>query len=272
MSSGTRPTVSPPCAGTASSDPMIVAIAGASGFVGRALTSHLLGGGHDVVALGRSMDALSTDALAIAVDVSDERAASEALAGVEVAYYLVHSMAAGSGFRQVDLRSGHRVRSSGGAGRRRPDHLSRRARGRSGFRPPGEPARGGGGPGRGRCGRSRAPGRGGAGLGQHLLRDAPLPDGAAAGHGLPPVGAHPNPAHRRRRPARLPRAVARGRPRYLRDRGCRRHDVPRTDLGVRPGPRVYAAARSSTSRGSRRISRRTGSISLRQSTAWSATR
>jgi uncharacterized protein YbjT (DUF2867 family) len=82
---------------------MIVAIAGASGFVGRALTAHLLDSGHDVVALGRSVDTLSTDALAIAVDVGDERAAAEALAGVEVAYYLVHSMAAGGGFREVDL-------------------------------------------------------------------------------------------------------------------------------------------------------------------------
>ncbi len=82
---------------------MIVAIAGASGFVGRALTAHLLGRGHDVVALGRSVDTLSTDVVAIAVDVGNERATAEALEGVEVAYYLVHSMAAGGGFREVDL-------------------------------------------------------------------------------------------------------------------------------------------------------------------------
>ena len=84
--------------------PMIVAIAGASGFVGRALTAHLLGSGHDVVALGRSVSSVSTDARAIAVDVGDEGATANALAGVEVAYYLVHSMAAGGGFREVDLR------------------------------------------------------------------------------------------------------------------------------------------------------------------------
>src|SRR5271165_3635495 len=84
--------------------PMIVAIAGASGFVGRALTAHLLGSGHDVVALSRSVSSVSTDARAIAVDVGDEEAAATALVGVEVAYYLVHSMAAGGGFREVDLR------------------------------------------------------------------------------------------------------------------------------------------------------------------------
>ena len=87
---------------------MIIAIAGASGFVGRALTGRLLDSGHEVVALGRSMrsDSTSTDARsrAIAVDVGDEAATTNALAGVEVAYYLVHSMAAGGGFRQVDLR------------------------------------------------------------------------------------------------------------------------------------------------------------------------
>lgn len=83
---------------------MNIAVAGASGFVGRALTAHLLGGGHDVVALGRSLDPISTEARAIAVDVGDERATANALAGVEAAYYLVHSMAAGGGFREVDLR------------------------------------------------------------------------------------------------------------------------------------------------------------------------
>ncbi|HEY1733566.1 MAG TPA: DUF2867 domain-containing protein, partial [Acidimicrobiales bacterium] len=71
--------------------------------MGRALTAHLLGGGHDVVALGRSVDTLPTEARPVAVDVGDERAVAEALEGVEVAYYLVHSMAAGGGFREVDL-------------------------------------------------------------------------------------------------------------------------------------------------------------------------
>ena len=83
---------------------MIVAIAGASGFVGRALTAHLLDSGHDVVALGRSATSLSTDARTVDVDVGDEDATTAALADVDAAYYLVHSMAAGSGFRQADLR------------------------------------------------------------------------------------------------------------------------------------------------------------------------
>ncbi len=83
---------------------MIVAIAGASGFVGRALTEYLLDRGHEVVAIGRSVSSLSTDARAVAVDIGDEGATASALTDAEVAYYLVHSMAAGDGFREVDLR------------------------------------------------------------------------------------------------------------------------------------------------------------------------
>lgn len=83
---------------------MKIAIAGASGFVGRALVARLVSSGHDVVALSRSVSSASTNAETMAVDVGDEDAATDALADVEVAYYLVHSMASGDGFREVDLR------------------------------------------------------------------------------------------------------------------------------------------------------------------------
>jgi uncharacterized protein YbjT (DUF2867 family) len=83
---------------------MDVAIAGASGFVGRALTARLLAHGHGVVALGRSATSLSTAARTVDVDVADEGATTSALAGVAAAYYLVHSMAEGGEFRDLDLR------------------------------------------------------------------------------------------------------------------------------------------------------------------------
>jgi uncharacterized protein YbjT (DUF2867 family) len=83
---------------------MDVAIAGASGFVGRALTAHLLERGHSVIALGRSASSLSTEATTIDVDVGDEVAITGALTDTEVAFYLVHSMAAGGEFRSADLR------------------------------------------------------------------------------------------------------------------------------------------------------------------------
>jgi len=83
---------------------MIVAVAGASGFVGRALTAHLLACDHEVVALGRTVGPVPPGVRAIAVDVGDREATADALDGVEVTYYLVHSMASGGGFREVDLR------------------------------------------------------------------------------------------------------------------------------------------------------------------------
>jgi uncharacterized protein YbjT (DUF2867 family) len=80
-----------------------VAVAGASGFVGKALTARLAAAGHPVVALSRSGGKVPDGATAVAVDVSDETETTRALAGAGAAYYLVHSMAAGSGFRDHDL-------------------------------------------------------------------------------------------------------------------------------------------------------------------------
>ncbi len=81
-----------------------IAVAGASGFVGRALTARMAAAGHDVVALSRSAVATPSGVTAIAVDVSDEAATTAALSGVDTAYYLVHSMAAGTSFRDLDRR------------------------------------------------------------------------------------------------------------------------------------------------------------------------
>jgi uncharacterized protein YbjT (DUF2867 family) len=83
---------------------MRVAVAGASGFVGQALTARLLNDGHDVIALSRSVRPTSMSATYVAVDVSDESASARALENVQCAYYLVHSMAAGAGFREMDLQ------------------------------------------------------------------------------------------------------------------------------------------------------------------------
>lgn len=83
---------------------MKIAVAGASGFVGRALTARLAASGQAVVALSRSAVATPAGATAIALDVSDEAATTAALAGVDTAYYLVHSMATGASFRDLDRR------------------------------------------------------------------------------------------------------------------------------------------------------------------------
>ena len=83
---------------------MNIAVAGASGFVGRALTTDLLDSGHDVAALSRSVVAQAPGARVLDVDVGDESATAIALTGIRAAYYLVHSMAVGAGFAEIDLR------------------------------------------------------------------------------------------------------------------------------------------------------------------------
>lgn len=70
---------------------MRVVIAGAGGYVGRALVPRLVESGHAVIALGRRARSLPAGPgiTARTVDVADERSAAVALAGADVAYYLV---------------------------------------------------------------------------------------------------------------------------------------------------------------------------------------
>jgi len=90
-------------------------VAGASGFVGRALVGALVGAGHDVVALARRAPTLP-GAEGRAVDVADTATLREALAGCDAAFYLVHSLAADD-FRGRDrLLAESFGRASGGAG------------------------------------------------------------------------------------------------------------------------------------------------------------
>ncbi len=70
-----------------------VAVAGASGFVGARLCPELTGRGHEVIALTRSPDAYTGVGTAVEADVSDPGSLAPALAGAQVAYYLVHSLA-----------------------------------------------------------------------------------------------------------------------------------------------------------------------------------
>ena len=83
---------------------MTMAIAGASGFVGRALTVRLLESNHDVLALHRSAKTPVASERSVVVDLGDVAATAHALTNVDVAFYLIHSMAGGSKFRDLDLR------------------------------------------------------------------------------------------------------------------------------------------------------------------------
>ena len=70
---------------------MRVAVVGANGFVGRKLSVALVEGPYDVIALSRRAPEIA-GAEGRSVDVADEVALQSALAGCEVAFYLVHSL------------------------------------------------------------------------------------------------------------------------------------------------------------------------------------
>ncbi|MBB6628428.1 NAD(P)H-binding protein [Nocardioides sp. KIGAM211] len=70
----------------------LVLVTGATGFIGRRLSAELVAAGHEVRAMTRRPAAYDGPGTAVAGDVLDAGTLGEALAGVEVAYYLVHSL------------------------------------------------------------------------------------------------------------------------------------------------------------------------------------
>ncbi len=103
MMTHTGPPVDPP--GAASAPPLIL-LTGATGYVGGRLLTQLEAAGQRVRCLTRRPEALrsrvgpSTE-VAFA-DVSDPASLSGAMAGGDIAYYLVHSMGLAEGFEEHD--------------------------------------------------------------------------------------------------------------------------------------------------------------------------
>jgi uncharacterized protein YbjT (DUF2867 family) len=73
-------------------DRLQVLVTGATGFVGRALTPVLVEAGHEVRAMTRNPDRYDGPGEPVRGDVFDAASLAEPLAGVDVAYYLVHSL------------------------------------------------------------------------------------------------------------------------------------------------------------------------------------
>jgi uncharacterized protein YbjT (DUF2867 family) len=72
--------------------PLTILVTGATGFVGRRLAPALTEAGHDVRAMTRRPDEYDGPGTAVGADVSDPDSLGPALDGVDVAYYLVHSL------------------------------------------------------------------------------------------------------------------------------------------------------------------------------------
>jgi len=211
---------------------MRVLVTGATGFVGGRLVPVLLDRGHDVRVLVRDPDGYDPpEGVDVGTgDLLEPGSFDAALADVEAAYYLVHSMGSGGDFAERDRQAAANfARAAGEAGVDRVVYL-----GGLGEDDDGEgeelsahlrsPTRG-----RTRSGRRELPADDTARRrhhrqGERELRDDPPARPAPPGDGDAALGPHAVPAHRHRRRHRLPGRPAR-RPRdgrrNLRDRRAR---------------------------------------------------
>ena len=104
-----------------------ILLTGVTGYIGGRLLRSLEEGGHAVRCLARHPDTVTPrrpTTEVVAGDCLDEASLDKALVGVQSAYYLVHSMAAGSQFADLDRQAaGNFARAAARAGVRRIIYL-----------------------------------------------------------------------------------------------------------------------------------------------------
>ena len=109
---------------------MHVLVTGASGYIGAALVPRLQAAGHRVRGYGRSAARITAPVDEVVEgDAILGTGLDRALDGVEVAYFLIHSMEGpGNGFADLERQAAEQLRRRGRRRRRAADRLPRRAR------------------------------------------------------------------------------------------------------------------------------------------------
>lgn len=92
-----------------------VLVTGATGFIGSRLVGALVDEGHEVLAMTRHPEDYSGPGRAVGGDVSDRASLTEPLDGVDVAYYLVHSLDRPD-FEEVDAKAAANFAAAAAAG------------------------------------------------------------------------------------------------------------------------------------------------------------
>jgi uncharacterized protein YbjT (DUF2867 family) len=100
---------------------MKILVLGASGYIGSHLVERLAAAGHSVRAAARRREVLEARAWSgvecVVADALDAESLAAALEGIEVAYYLVHSMGGGSGFANRDKQAAENFRNAAASAR-----------------------------------------------------------------------------------------------------------------------------------------------------------
>ena len=96
---------------------MRVLVTGATGYIGGRLVPRLIGAGHDVRVLVRQPERLrdvpwAASVEVVAGDLGDRAAVDRAMDGIEVVYYLVHSMGGRGDFESIELEIARNVAAS----------------------------------------------------------------------------------------------------------------------------------------------------------------
>ena len=97
----------------------VILVSGATGYIGGRLVPELLAAGHRVRCLARTPSKLADadwrdEVDVVEGDVTDRAALGRAMAGVDVAYYLVHSMGGPAAFDEEDRRAASCFRDAAG--------------------------------------------------------------------------------------------------------------------------------------------------------------